>query len=117
MQFIDPFREFDPINGELKGPFPPILSDIVNRARKFVDGRSRKQIEFAVSSINYILNYIHQSEIAETNQNNESDISNIDNTDALVSQLLNFEAETPDFGPGRVLLGRIERFDINKSQN
>ena len=52
MQFIEPFKQFHPINGELDGPFPLIVFDIVERARKFIKRRTLDDINYAVYTIN-----------------------------------------------------------------
>ena len=87
MQFINPFQQFNPIKGDLKGPFPIILGDMVKRARNIVKGRTLEEIEYAVSTINYLLNKAEYS------------------------------SEIKFFGPAQLLLERIKEFDLSNQDS
>ena len=54
MQFLSPFRIFDPLKGQIEAPLPTVLNNVANRARKFVKSRSLIEINYAVTTNNYL---------------------------------------------------------------
>jgi len=55
MQFIDPFRDFDPLDGGIPPPCSLTIQGIVDVARKFLPkGITRKQIDAIVEKLNLV---------------------------------------------------------------
>lgn len=115
MQFIDSFRQFDPIKGELKGRFPIILNDMVKRARSLIKGRTLKEINYAVSTINYLL-------FKPENSSDPTDDSSVDVIETVdlsefIDEFHNLQAKERLFGPAQVLLEQIKEFDLSDQES
>lgn len=110
MQFINPFQQFDPIKGELKGPFPIILNDMVKRARILIKGRTLDEIEFAVFTINYLLSRPESG--ADLKDDNKVNVLETVDLDKFISKFLKSQHESMQFSPARVLLNQIKDSNI-----
>ena len=116
MQFIKPFRQFHPINGELDGPFPLIVFDIVERARKLIKGRTTDEINYAVNTINYL---IHKADVDRAGlsgilkqDSNDNEIKEI-KFNQFIDEFSKLQDNERLFSPARSLLEQINNSDIS----
>ena len=116
MQFKDPFRQFHPIAGKLYGPFPLIVFDMVERARKIIKGRTLDEINFAVNTINYL---IHKADVDRAglsyvlkHDSNDNEIKKI-KFNQFVDEFFKLQDSERLFSPARSLLEQINNSDIS----
>lgn len=116
MQFIKPFRQFHPINGELDGPFPLIVFDIVERARKLIKGRTTDEINYAVNTINYLIHKadVDRAGLSEVLKQNSNDnvIKKID-LEQFFDEFFKLQDNERQFSPARSLLEQIDNSDLS----
>ena len=110
MQFINPFQQFDPIKGELKGRFPIILNDMFERARKIIKSRTLVEINYAVSTINYLL-YKAESD-SDLKDNNKVSVIETGDLNKFINKFVKSQYESMQFSPARVLLNQIKESDL-----
>jgi len=55
VQFIQPFKNFDPISGKLSNTIPPVIKYYLEIAREILVNRNYDEIDYAISTVNYLL--------------------------------------------------------------
>lgn len=55
MQFVRPFKEFDPKKGKLNKTIPPVIDFYLAKSREILASRTYEEIDFALATVNYLL--------------------------------------------------------------
>ena len=112
MQFIRPFKNFDPINGELRENTPPVIHYYLKIARELLVNRNLNEIEYAISTINYLLHGGREL-FGNSNLNKEDEIANNDIKTTSIEEVWDqIHSDSKHFTPSSLLYSIYRNIDI-----